>query len=84
MALDYRRLRSITAREVANALLRDGFKLVRQKGSHQRYVHPDGRRVTLTFHSSGDTFEIKTLRSMIEQARWNDADLHRLGLLTEF
>ncbi len=81
MALDYRRLRSITARETANALLRDGFKLNRQKGSHQRYIHPDGRRVTLTFHSSGDTFEIKTLRSMLEQARWSEQDLIRLQLI---
>ena len=81
MALDYRRLRSITAREVANALLRDGFKLIRQKGSHRRYVHADGRRVTLTFHTSGDTFEIKTLRSMMEQACWNEDDLTRLGLI---
>lgn len=81
MPLDYRRLRSITAREVANALLRDGFKLIRQKGSHQRYIHGDGRRVTLTFHTSGDTFEIKTLRSMIEQARWSENDLARLGLV---
>jgi predicted RNA binding protein YcfA (HicA-like mRNA interferase family) len=81
MALDYRRLRSITAREIANALLRDGFKLVRQKGSHQRHVHADGRRVTLTFHSSGDTFEIKTLRSMIEQARWSEQDLLKLQLI---
>jgi predicted RNA binding protein YcfA (HicA-like mRNA interferase family) len=81
MALDYRRLRSITAREIANALLRDGFKLIRQKGSHQRYVHADGRRVTLTFHSSGDTFEIKTLRSMVEQAHWNEQDLLRLQLI---
>jgi len=81
MALDYRRLRSITAREVASSLLRDGFKLIRQKGSHKRYVHADGRRMTLTFHTPGDTFEIKTLRSMMEQARWNEDDLTRLGLI---
>jgi predicted RNA binding protein YcfA (HicA-like mRNA interferase family) len=82
MALDYRRLRAVTAREIGAALLRDGFNLVRQRGSHQRYVHPDGRRVTVTCHRSGDTFEIKTLRSMIErQARWNEDDLRRLGLM---
>lgn len=82
MAVDYRRLRAVTAREVGAALLRDGFNLVRQKGSHQRYVHPDSRRVTVTYHRSGDTFEIKTLQSMIErQARWNEDDLRRLGLM---
>ena len=80
MALDYRPLRAVTAREMGAALVRDGFKLARQKGSHQR-VHPDGRRVT--YHRSGDTFEIKTLRSMIErQARWTEDDLLRLELMT--
>lgn len=48
MALDYRRLRAVTAREIGTALVRDGFKLARQKGSHQRYVHSDGRRATVT------------------------------------
>ena len=82
MALDYRRLRSTTAREIVSALVRNGFALRRQTGSHRHYVHNDGRRVTVTYHASGDTFEIKTLRSMIErQACWSEADLRRLGLL---
>jgi predicted RNA binding protein YcfA (HicA-like mRNA interferase family) len=66
MPLDYSRLRNLIAREIAAALLHDGFLLRRQKGSHQRYVHADGRRVTVSFHRASDTFEIKTLRSMIE------------------
>jgi predicted RNA binding protein YcfA (HicA-like mRNA interferase family) len=82
MALDYRRLRSTTAREIVSALMRDGFALRRQTGSHRRYVHSDGRRVTVTYHAAGETFEIKTLRSMIErQACWTESDLFRLGLL---
>jgi predicted RNA binding protein YcfA (HicA-like mRNA interferase family) len=47
MAIDYRGLRSLTARELIAALNRDGFSFVRQVGSHQRYAHPDGRRVTV-------------------------------------
>jgi predicted RNA binding protein YcfA (HicA-like mRNA interferase family) len=55
---------------------------VRQVGSHQRYAHADGRRVTVAPHGSGDTFTIKTLKSMIErQANWTADDLVRLGLL---
>ena len=82
MPLDYSKLRNLTAREIASALLQDGFQLRRQKGSHQRYVHPDGRRLTVSFHRSSDTFEMKTLRSMIEtQARWSEEDLRRLHLL---
>jgi predicted RNA binding protein YcfA (HicA-like mRNA interferase family) len=80
--LDWRRLRNITARELAAALARDGFVL-RSKGNvHQRYRHADGRRVTVSFHRAGDTFPLGTLRSMIEvQARWTEDDLRRLRLI---
>jgi len=61
MAIDYRGLRSLTARELIAALTRDGFYFVRQVGSHQRYLHQDGRRVTVAPHGSGGTFKIKTL-----------------------
>jgi predicted RNA binding protein YcfA (HicA-like mRNA interferase family) len=82
MAIDYRGLRSLAARELIAALTRDGFYFVRQKGSHQRYRHPDGRRVTVAPHGGGDTFTAKTLRSIIEtQARWKEDDLKRLKLL---
>ncbi len=80
--IDYAHLRSLTARQIVNALNREGFVLDRQSGSHQLYRHPDGRRVTVSFHRPGDTFPPKTLKSMIEvQARWVEADLRRLGLL---
>ncbi|HVP49536.1 MAG TPA: type II toxin-antitoxin system HicA family toxin [Bryobacteraceae bacterium] len=82
MGIDYRGLRSLTARELISALMRDGFQFVRQTGSHQRYKHPDGRRVTVAPHGGGDTFTIKTLKSIIElQARWTEDDLKRLRLL---
>lgn len=79
--IDYSRIRSLTARELIAALHRDGFTFLRQRGSHHRYGHPDGRRVTVAFSSPGDTFVLKTVRSMIErQARWTADDLPRLGL----
>jgi predicted RNA binding protein YcfA (HicA-like mRNA interferase family) len=82
MPLDYTHLRTLTARDIISALMKDGFYLRRQKGSHQRYQHHDGRRVTLSFHRPGDTYKIKTLKSMIElQAGWTEADLQRLGML---
>jgi predicted RNA binding protein YcfA (HicA-like mRNA interferase family) len=80
--LDWKRLRGLTAREIVNALLRDGFVHRASATSHQRFHHPDGRRVTVTFHRPGDTFAIGTLRSMIEtQARWTEDDLRRLKLI---
>ena len=82
MGIDYGRIRGLTARELIAALTRDGFYFIRQKGSHQRYGHADGRRVTVAPHGGGDTFTIKTLKSIIEtQARWTEDDLRRLKLM---
>ena len=82
MAIDYSKLRSLTAREVVRALLADGFVLRSQRGSHRRYQHSDGRRVTVPFHTSGGTFVPKTLSSIIEEpAHWTQDDLKRLKLL---
>lgn len=80
--LPWRQFRSLTAREMIAALSRDGFSLRSQSGSHQRYRHPDGRRVTVTYHHPGATFPLKTLKNMIQgQARWTNEDLKRLGIL---
>ena len=79
--IDFHKLRSTTARELDRALAQDGFSTVRQRGSHRRYRHPDGRRVTVPFTRKGDTFAAGTLRSIIEkQAKWSVRDLVRLGL----
>lgn len=82
MPIDYGALRSLTARELIAALEQDGFYFVRQVGSHQRYRHPDGRRITVAAHGRGATFKRKTLRAMIQdQARWTEDDLKRLKLI---
>lgn len=82
MPVNYALLRSLTARELMPALRRDGFLLDRQAGGHMLYRHPDMRRVTVSYHSPGETFAVKTLKSMIEdQARWTEEDLRRLKLI---
>jgi predicted RNA binding protein YcfA (HicA-like mRNA interferase family) len=80
--IDYGRLRGLTAQELIHAREQDGFTFHRQTGSHQRYRHANGRRVTVAFHHPGGTFPVKTLKSMIEaQAKWDESDLRRLGLI---
>ena len=82
MTIPWRNLRSLTAREIINALYRDGFTLRSSAGSHQRFRHADGRRVTVTFHSPGQTFGVGLLQRMIrDQAHWTEEDLRRLDLL---
>lgn len=82
MSIDYSKIRTITVRQIIKSLQQDGFILDRQKGSHQHFLHQDDRRVTVSFHSSNDTFPIKTLKRMTEdQAKWNEHDLKRIKLI---
>ena len=41
-------------KEVAAILENLGFQMIRQKGSHKQYRHPDGRSTTVPFHSGRD------------------------------
>ncbi|MDP2431075.1 MAG: type II toxin-antitoxin system HicA family toxin [Pseudomonadota bacterium] len=44
----------LSPREVAALLTKIGFAMVRQRGSHQQYRHPDGRCTTVPFHAGRD------------------------------
>ncbi|NCJ06327.1 addiction module toxin, HicA family [Synechococcales cyanobacterium C] len=45
------KLPSVTAKELISALESIGFQTVRQKGSHVRMHHTDGRTVTIPVHT---------------------------------
>lgn len=79
--IDYSKLRALTARRLVSALIKDGFHFDRVSGSHHQYLHPDKGRVTLSFHHASDTFPPKTLKHILQDARWNKEDLKRLNLL---
>jgi predicted RNA binding protein YcfA (HicA-like mRNA interferase family) len=44
----------LRADELIRALERAGFQIIRQKGSHVRMKHPDGRVVTVPVHLGRD------------------------------
>ncbi|MGK7954279.1 MAG: type II toxin-antitoxin system HicA family toxin [Crocosphaera sp.] len=41
----------VTAKQVISALEKIGFEILRQRGSHVRLKHTDGRVVTIPVHS---------------------------------
>jgi predicted RNA binding protein YcfA (HicA-like mRNA interferase family) len=45
---------SISFRSLIQKVKQLGFEAVRQKGSHIRFVHPDGRKTTIPDHGSKD------------------------------
>ena len=48
------RLPMLSGREVVRALEGAGFRVIRQKGSHVRIKHPDGRVTTVPVHAGRD------------------------------
>ena len=48
------RVPSVSFRAMERALLRLGFEVMRQKGSHVFYRHPDGRTTTVPSHAGRD------------------------------
>lgn len=53
------------ARAVTRVLRRNGFLLVGQKGSHQKWHHANGRQVIVAIHGH-KPMPIGTLKSIIE------------------
>jgi predicted RNA binding protein YcfA (HicA-like mRNA interferase family) len=53
------------AGEVVRVLRRNGFLLVTQKGSHQKWRHPNGRQVIVAMHGH-KPLPIGTLKSILE------------------
>jgi predicted RNA binding protein YcfA (HicA-like mRNA interferase family) len=42
------------ARDLQKAARKLGFQMVRQKGSHVRWKHPDGRATTIPIHGNSE------------------------------
>jgi predicted RNA binding protein YcfA (HicA-like mRNA interferase family) len=48
------RLPVLKSREVMRLLHQHGFSLIRQRGSHCQFKHPDGRQTTVPDHRGRD------------------------------
>ncbi|MDX6529996.1 MAG: hypothetical protein QOH41_2286 [Blastocatellia bacterium] len=63
-----RRFPICNANDVIRALRRNAFVKVGQKGSHQKWRHPDGRQVIVADHGN-KPIPIGTLKSIIEGSK---------------
>lgn len=62
-------------RDMLKILKKDGWVLLRSKGSHQQYAHPEKRGVvTVSFHSTNDDLHPKTAASIFKQADLKEKD----------
>lgn len=61
------KLPALTGNTVISALEKAGFQMMRQKGSHVRIIHADGRVVTIPVHA-GKTIGRGLLRKILRDA----------------
>jgi predicted RNA binding protein YcfA (HicA-like mRNA interferase family) len=71
------RLKIIDYRTMDGLLRALGFVLVRQKGSHIRYKHPDGRTCTVPRHDRGD-LNRPLIRSILREIKLTPDQYHKL------
>lgn len=71
------KLQRTTASEVLRVLQRDGWTIVRQRGSHATLKHPE-RSGTVTVPRHGDTLPVGTINAILKQAGMTADDFRRL------
>ena len=74
-------LKNKTADELISALLKDGFVLDEKIKTERIYRRPDGRRVSVHYHTGTTTYGRGLLKSLLNDTGWSIADMRRLKLI---
>jgi len=58
-------------RQLERRLLRAGFTRVEGKGSHRKYRHPNGAKITLSGPAGGDArpYQVKLVTAALEEVK---------------
>lgn len=70
------RLPSLKSKQMVAALQKAGFEPRRQKGSHHRLAHPDGRITTVPMHAKD--LKRSTMLEIIKQAGLTQDEFRKL------
>ena len=71
------KLPRVTPDEVTKALVKLGFTVSRQSGSHRIYRNPQGKRVTIPYHK-GKVLHPKVLKSILRDAELSLDEFQKL------
>lgn len=71
------KLSPISSTKLIKILLKEGFIKVRQKGSHVRLEHSDGRKTSLPVHS-GEGVGVGLLRKILRDVNLTPEQFNRL------
>ncbi|GAA6734433.1 type II toxin-antitoxin system HicA family toxin [Thermus oshimai] len=73
------RLTLVTGEELVRLLEKEGFQVVRVRGSHVRLKHPDGRATTVPVHP-GELLRPGTLLGILKDVGWSKEAYERKRL----
>lgn len=71
------KLSPISARKLIRILENLGFEEIRQKGSHIRMEHPDGRKTSIPVHT-GEKVGVGLLRKILRDSRISRSEFEKL------
>ena len=74
-------LKNKTANDLIRALERDAFQLDEQVRTERVYRHPNGRRVSIHYHTGSACYRPGLLKALLEAIGWSEADMQRLKLI---
>jgi len=77
----WKQLKNKSADKLISALLKDGFALDVNVRTERVYRHPDGRRVSIHYHTGSTTYGPSLLKALIEDTGWSKKDMRRLKLI---
>ena len=74
-------LKNKTADDLIATLRRDGWKPDEELRTERVYRSPDGRSVTIHYHSGSSTYGRGLLKGLLADIGWSEADMRRLKLI---
>ena len=74
-------LKNKTAKDLISALIKDGFTLDVTVKTERVYRHPDGRRVSIHYHTGSTTYGPGLLKALFEDTEWSEKNMWRLKLI---
>jgi len=71
------KLSPIRGKDLIRILEKQGFAQIRQRGSHARLVHPDGRKTSVPIHS-GENVHLGLLRKILRDVNISPDEFRHL------
>ena len=77
----WKQLKATKTSEIIRALLKDGFELDAEVRTEHIYRHPDGRRVSIHYHSGSDCYGRSLLKGLLNDSGWTERRMRELKLI---